>query len=114
MPYLMLLDENSLPRQEWEIGDKPLTVGRGEDADVQIADARLSRRHFQIKMAGDTHILEDLDSSTGTTLNDAPASSSPLKPGDLIQAGSSRFYYDVGLDTFVKTQVDAKPTGEGS
>jgi pSer/pThr/pTyr-binding forkhead associated (FHA) protein len=112
MPYLMLLNEKNLPACEWELGDEPLTVGRGEDADVQIADAQLSRSHFRIRCEEGKYIVADLDSSSGTMLNDERVASAALKPGDMIRAGASRFYYDVGVDTFIQTQVSTAADGD--
>ncbi len=114
MPYLMLLNDKDLPAREWELGEAPLTIGRGEDADVQIGDAQLSRSHFQIRKEEDTYIVADLNSSGGTMLNDKRVATAALKPGDMIQAGASRFYYDVGVDTFIQTQVGAKGEGDES
>lgn len=44
-------------------------VGRHSDADLSIADGRLSREHLKINHYGDLFFAADMDSSNGTTLN---------------------------------------------
>ena len=48
MAILCLLNDEGAGIREWGIGDKPVTVGRGAAADLQIDDEGLSRRHFVI------------------------------------------------------------------
>lgn len=108
MPCLMLLNTQNIPAKEWVLGDESLSVGRSEHADVQVGDPRLSRLHFQIRQEGERYILDDLGSVAGTLLNGEPLSGKTLlKPGDLIQAGDSRFFFDVGTDTVININTEA-------
>jgi transcriptional regulator with GAF, ATPase, and Fis domain len=43
-----------------------LTIGRGDDCDVQIRDAKLSRKHAVLRVRGGKVELEDLGSRNGT------------------------------------------------
>ena len=61
------LDGSALDR--WEIIDKPMTFGRGDEADVQVKDERMSRVHFVVAPQGDKFIARDLDSTNGTFVN---------------------------------------------
>jgi pSer/pThr/pTyr-binding forkhead associated (FHA) protein len=69
--------------------DRPLVVGRAEDADVVLEDGEVSRHHARITPAGDGGAtVEDLDSSNGTFINQnelvGPAH---LGPGDDLLLG---------------------------
>jgi pSer/pThr/pTyr-binding forkhead associated (FHA) protein len=54
----------------FEVTDKPLIVGRGEDAGGRIEDESISRRHFVIIPRDDAFFIEDLNSTNGTWVND--------------------------------------------
>jgi pSer/pThr/pTyr-binding forkhead associated (FHA) protein len=48
----------------------PIVIGRSGDADVVLDDRHASRRHVRISpAAGDRALVEDLDSSNGTFIN---------------------------------------------
>ena len=85
--WLNFTDETGETRRILVEGDK-FVVGRHSENDLSIADASLSRRHAQIERFGDIFILSDLNSSNGTTLNDAELSEPvALKKGDKFNLG---------------------------
>jgi FHA domain len=55
-----------------EIGERPIAIGRGDDAGVMIDDGRLSRRHVEISRIGERWQLRDLDSHNGTFVDGRP------------------------------------------
>ncbi|MBW2457245.1 MAG: GGDEF domain-containing protein [Deltaproteobacteria bacterium] len=73
--------------------DKPLNIiGREEEADVQVLDAEISRRHAAVRYdaATDTYLVADLKSRNGTRLNTEPIlQERPLAIGDKIGLGST-------------------------
>lgn len=89
--YQIRLDGTQLER--WEIGGKPLVVGRGECADAYVEDDALSRSHFLIVGEGDEFFLIDLNSSNGTWVSDARVSAHKLRSDEIIMAGESLFYF---------------------
>lgn len=52
-------------------GSAPVVVGRGGDADVVVADLRVSRRHALLRPEPDGWVLEDAGSTNGTWLDGA-------------------------------------------
>lgn len=60
MPYLIQKNADGTVRQKWDVMDKPLTVGRGDQADLQIDDEEMSRRHFVIERKDGEYTLRDL------------------------------------------------------
>jgi hypothetical protein len=70
------------------------TLGRGDRVDIRIEDPFASSRHCRIVRQGDVLVLEDLNSTNGTFLNDqALTGPQPLHPGDRIRIGDNEFEY---------------------
>ena len=93
MASLCLLDENGVMARRWELGDKPVTVGRGLSSDVVINDATLSRKHFVVERAGQEYLLKDLQSENGTWVDGRRAQSTALHHHDCILAGRTIFLF---------------------
>lgn len=64
-------------------------VGRGQDADFRLPDTGVSRRHLEIRWDGHVALLSDLNSTNGTTVNNAPIQEWQLADGDVIRLGHS-------------------------
>lgn len=70
--------------------DSELTLGRGDQANVQIDDTLVSRIHARIyQHANGAYLIEDLDSRNGTQVNGMGITRRVLTYGDRIQIGSS-------------------------
>ena len=68
-----------------------LTVGRGEGADLSLADPEVSRRHASIRVDGTTVVVEDLGSANGTRVNGEPIETATrVESGGLIELGKTR------------------------
>ena len=93
MASLCLLAEDGRKAGSWELGPRPLAVGRGESADIIINDASLSRRHFQIVREGDEYLLRDLNSRNGTFVDGKRAAATKLRHHDCILAGRTLFLF---------------------
>ena len=93
MAKLCLLNEDGDVSEQWEIGDRPLAVGRGASVDIKIDDDGLSRRHFMIFREGDDYLLKDLSSRNGTWVTGIRAITTTLRHDDSIQAGRTRFRF---------------------
>jgi hypothetical protein len=76
--------------------NKSVTIGRADDADLQIADACVSRKHARITVIlppdqGHFVTVTDLDSANGTFVNQRRIlSEQRIEVGDLIEMGGSR------------------------
>lgn len=65
-------------------------IGRAPNNDVVIADPAVSKQHAQITMQAEGAWLQDLGSANGTFVNGQRITSSVwLKPGDMVQIGTS-------------------------
>jgi pSer/pThr/pTyr-binding forkhead associated (FHA) protein len=67
-----------------------VTFGR-EGADVDVQDPAASRLHCVIEVYGSVVVLRDLESASGTFLNDAQIKDELLKDKDKIRLGSTVF-----------------------
>lgn len=76
--------------------DADLVLGRGDRAEIRLEDPFASSRHARVYRQGGAVVLEDLDSTNGTYLNeellDTPR---PLHPGDHVRIGDSEFVFEV-------------------
>ncbi len=79
------------PGGQLVVGDGIVVLGRSREADWVIDDAGASRRHAELELRGDTVVVRDLGSKTGTLLGDAPVGSSwtPWKPGVELRIGET-------------------------
>ncbi|MBW3548493.1 MAG: FHA domain-containing protein, partial [Actinobacteria bacterium] len=63
------------------------TIGRSADCTVHLTDSSVSRRHAEVRPAGDGWMLVDLRSTNGTKVNGATITERRLKDGDRISLG---------------------------
>ena len=78
-------------QKELELGRKSITIGRGIDANVMIADKLASRIHCGISYKDGNYFLRDCDSRNGTFVNDSLIKVCRIKPGDRIRVGDMVF-----------------------
>jgi pSer/pThr/pTyr-binding forkhead associated (FHA) protein len=64
-------------------------IGRNRGNHVAVRDTSASRRHARIERRNGDFILEDLNSTNGTILNQKPVSREILHHGDKIQVGET-------------------------
>ena len=69
----------------------PITIGRGDEADICIRDTWSSRVHCKLSVRDQQLLLEDLGSSNGTLVNGAPMTEALLQSGDQITVGITSF-----------------------
>ncbi|MFH1131210.1 MAG: ATP-binding protein, partial [Pseudomonadota bacterium] len=73
--------------------DQDTLIGRDACADVNLADAAVSRQHALIRqIAPGEFTIEDLDSRNGTIVNGARVKTHTLKFGEKIQIGSRTLF----------------------
>lgn len=87
---LVCVDDVS-PTSELEITRFPLTVGRGEQADLRFADCWASRVHCRFEQEDGRIQVTDLNSGNGTFLNSQPITRAWLKESDHLTIGITTF-----------------------
>lgn len=69
-----------------------LRIGRHPFNEISLSDPALSRYHCWVAFQDGKVVVEDLSSVNGTCVNGARIESrTPVKPGDVIRAGSTEF-----------------------
>lgn len=81
------LDDGS--GRTYQLQEGANVVGRGQDAQFRLPDTGVSRRHLEIRWDGRVALLSDLNSTNGTTVNNAPVQEWQLADGDVIRLGHS-------------------------
>jgi hypothetical protein len=69
--------------------DAALHVGRGDEADVQLLDPAVSRRHAVIAPDDGHATVRDLGSTNGTYVNGKRVATAKLMPGDVVTLGKT-------------------------
>jgi predicted component of type VI protein secretion system len=83
MPKLILkLDDREL--QQFAVGAHPVSIGRSADSHILIDNPAVSARHARVYREGHQYVLEDLNSTNGTFVNDRPVARHTLVDGDVV------------------------------
>jgi len=69
------------------------TIGRLPESEIVLKDKGASRRHAQIRLAGEVATITDLGSTNGTRLNGHTIQTRTLSDGDRITIGSTLLEY---------------------
>ncbi len=89
-----------------------LTIGRGEDNDIQLDGLQISKRHARLSRSGGDIVVEDLKSTNGVFINGQRVSRQAIRPNDAVQIGAFLVGVDSAdninvFDTRSKTRIDA-------
>ncbi|MDT4946273.1 MAG: hypothetical protein QOH14_3006 [Pseudonocardiales bacterium] len=90
-PAASVVVDQTNQRYELRVGSN--VVGRGTDADLQLLDQGISRRHLDIQFDGNFATAYDLGSTNGTTVNGHEVGSHVLRHGDVIRVGHTRLVF---------------------
>ena len=93
MATLCLLGDDGSVVQRWDIGERPMTIGRDATAGLVIPDDALSRHHFIIAREGEDFVLKDLGSQNGTSVDGQRAHQTKLRHNVCIAAGRTLFLF---------------------
>jgi pSer/pThr/pTyr-binding forkhead associated (FHA) protein len=104
-------------QMEFELGDRPITIGRSPEADVVVLDEKVSRVHCGIRLWDGEFFIKDLKSRNGTTVNGQRVEMVKLNPGDRIRVGSTAFLFEQEAapqaDDALKEMQQAMADGKG-
>jgi hypothetical protein len=73
--------------------DKPYVIGRERECDMAVMSRRVSRRHAEITFRNGAFGIKDLESKTGTLVNNAKVAGTVLRSGDVVQVGDIKFKF---------------------
>lgn len=79
------------------LGDELVTIGRHPESTIFLDDITVSRRHAEVRRAGDgQYSLADAGSLNGTYLDGERIDSAPLREGAQVQVGKFRLVFVIG------------------
>ena len=93
----VVIASNALsPGDAFELDTAPITLGRGANNDVPLADDEFaSARHARIEPRRDGVYVEDVGSTNGTFVNGIRlARERRLQPGDVVRVGETDLRYE--------------------
>jgi diguanylate cyclase (GGDEF)-like protein len=77
---------------------RELLVGRADQAQIQLRDEGVSRRHLTVRVDGATAEVKDLGSQNGTWVNGSRRATARLADGDRVQLGAATILQYVHAD----------------
>ncbi len=92
---------------EFELGERPITIGRSPDADLVVLDEKVSRIHCGVRLWDGDFYIKDLKSRNGTFVNNRKIDVAVLKPGDTIRLGSHVLSFEAEAGTGANTAINA-------
>jgi pSer/pThr/pTyr-binding forkhead associated (FHA) protein len=89
-----------------------ISLGRGPQNHVVVADPAVSRRHALIQREGDEYWAEDLGSPNGVLVNKRRiAERTQLKHGDVLRLGATEFTFELVAPESARTAQHAVDAG---
>ena len=92
--YNLTITHNQKPVDEYTLKTETVTVGRGNENDIQLQDTTVSQRHAKFVVMSDTLYVEDMGSTNGTYLNGQQIKRARLKQGDVVMIGQHKISFD--------------------
>lgn len=89
-----------------------MLIGSDPNCTIHIDSLALSPRHARLDTQDQTSVLVDLDSETGTFVNQEKISKHLLKDGDLIRVGKHTLSYKYEEDLNMDSVEEPAPTPE--
>ena len=83
----------TLNTERHEITKRRVVIGRSKDADVQVTDPNVSRRHAELRQEGATYWLVDLDSTNGVEVRGKRVKRVKLEDGTRFTVGSTEIAF---------------------
>lgn len=76
-----------------ELREPILNIGRSDDNHIVLDDASCSRHHIQLRLRFGVYTLFDVNSRSGTFVNNVRVTEHRLQTGDVILIGGTRLIY---------------------
>lgn len=107
----LIVEKGEMDGTTIPINKHQVIIGRDSSmADIVVKDPMTSRRHARISWMATSFVIEDLDSSNGTTLNEKLITDPhPLKSGDRIGIGPSTLLFQIEGDEVDGKEASGEP-----
>lgn len=105
------------PSEQTPLEPLPFSIGRADDADLQIDSNRVSREHASVIFEGGAYRIRDLGSTNGTFVNGQPIDEVVLNDGDLVTIADCELTFvrsEPSPGRRMATQVMTTPPARGN
>ena len=92
-PAMLRLIKGPDAPQAYALELPEMVIGRGEEANIVIESASVSRRHARLRRMDRGFLCEDLGSSNGVFVNGTRRESAKIQNGDTLQIGDALFVF---------------------
>jgi len=86
-PAQIIIQPSDGPARVYAITSEETLIGRSMHSDIKLTDTGISREHAAITWEGDVYVLEDLQSTNGTRVNEKRVRTAELQTNDQIRIG---------------------------
>lgn len=93
---------------------KRAVIGRGENADIQIVDTKISREHAELSFADNGYTITDLGAQNGIIVNDTKVKQKKLNNNEKIVIGQTVFKYNIIDVTQTNEMILAESTPDSA
>lgn len=107
----LVADGGWLAGKSYELpAEGPAIIGRGSGCDIVIPGSHLSRRHAELRVLGGSLQVKDLDSVSGTYINEQPVTTTLAHHGDRLRLDVYSFrILDPDLESVKRRSPPPKP-----
>src|SRR5262249_28719181 len=88
--------DGALTGKQYDLDASPVMLGSLPECAIVVADPAASRHHAQLLQTDGTWAIADQNSSNGTSVNGLPIATVPLRNGDIIKIGQTKFRFNDG------------------
>lgn len=74
---------------------KRIVIGRGENADIQIVDVKISREHAELSFSDNGYTITDIGAQNGIIVNDTRVKQKKLADAEKVVIGQTVFKYNI-------------------
>ncbi|MBU0478481.1 FHA domain-containing protein [bacterium] len=85
--YRLMLMEGARVKEEYQLDENELAIGRAEENKIVLKNETVSRKHAIVKKENNQYKIADLGSSNGTFVNNKKIKEKVLSKGDEIKIG---------------------------
>ena len=78
-----------------ETDKETITIGRSNNNDIHINNLGVSKAHAKITRQNGSYVIEDLNSTNGTLLNNEPITKAGLTGKDVVTIGKHTLFVSV-------------------
>ncbi len=109
-----IIVENGGRRELFTFAENTVTIGRAEDNDLRIGSRFVSQHHCRVEPSSEGGFkLLDMGSQNGTRVNGADTSQARLRPGDLIEIGPTRLWFQTAPEEVTASLQNEETTHAG-